>query len=226
MIPNEKGTMACQELEARPEEGEPTKVDRKPEAAEERQVPDENAEVIPVGEPRKKRRTDRKLAAERRRQMKEQTQDNDGCRRRLAVARTGTSNHAKVARKTQADQKMPRRATVARRMRDIFRPNTTHHAKVALRKGIARKNWVMDSVLRGIVTGQTSGRRRQQQRKCNEGIRNQDGEELLHNCGLRRNSKFLRYQRPPEQQTMDWTLWRCRPPAKRKKKNGPCWRNR
>jgi hypothetical protein len=64
-------------------------------------------------------------------------------------------------------------------MRDIFRPNTTRHAKVALRKGIARKNWVMDSVLRGTVTGQTSGRRRQPQHKCNEIMRNQDADELL-----------------------------------------------
>jgi hypothetical protein len=120
-------------------------------------------------------------------------------------------------------------------MRDIFRPKTTRHAKVALRKGIARKNWVMDSVLRGTVTGQTSGRRRQPQQKCNEGMRNQDAGELLRLRkkrairmfgGLRRNSTLLRYQPPPEQQTMDWTLWRCRPPPKRKKKNNPCWRNR
>jgi hypothetical protein len=42
-------------------------------------------------------------------------------------------------------------------MRDIFRTNTNRHAKVALRKGIARNNWVIDSVLRGTLTGQTSG---------------------------------------------------------------------
>jgi hypothetical protein len=60
-------TMACQEMEARPEE-KPTSVDRKPEAIEERQFPEENAEVIPVGELRKKRLRDRKPAAERRRQ--------------------------------------------------------------------------------------------------------------------------------------------------------------
>jgi hypothetical protein len=159
----EKETMACQEMEERLEEEKPTSLDRKPEAAEERQVPEENAEVMPVGEPKKKRRRDRNQ-----RKMKKRTQDNDGCRRRLAVARRGTSNRAKVARKIQADRKMPRRATVAGRMRDIFRPNTTRHAKVALRKGIARKNWVMDSVLRGTVTGQTSGRRRQPQQKCNK----------------------------------------------------------
>jgi hypothetical protein len=135
----------------------------------------------------------------------------------------------------QANKKMPRRATVARRMRDIFRPNMTRQAKVALRKGIARKNWVMGSVLRGTLTGQTSGRRRQPQQKCNEGMRNQDAGELLRLRkkratrmfgGLRRNSTLFRYQHPPEQQTMDWTLWRCRPPPKRRKKNCPCWRNR
>jgi hypothetical protein len=56
-------TLACQEMEARQEEEKPTSLDRKPEAAEERQVPEENAEVIPVGEPRKKRRKDREVAA-------------------------------------------------------------------------------------------------------------------------------------------------------------------
>jgi hypothetical protein len=76
------------------------------------------------------------------------------------------------------------------------------------------------------VTGQRSGRRRQPQQKCNEGMRNQDAGELLRLRkkrtrmfgGLRRNSTLLRYQRPPEQQTMDWTLRRGRPPPK--KKNG------
>jgi hypothetical protein len=46
-------------------------VDTKPEATEERQVPEENATVMPVEEPKKKRRRDRQLAAERRRQKQE-----------------------------------------------------------------------------------------------------------------------------------------------------------
>jgi hypothetical protein len=54
-----KETLACQEMETRQEEEKPTSLDRKPEAAEEGQIPEENAEVIPVGEPRKKRRRDR-----------------------------------------------------------------------------------------------------------------------------------------------------------------------
>jgi hypothetical protein len=60
-------TMACQEVEARQEEKEPSSVDMKPEVGEQREVPVEDAELMPVGEPKKKRRRDRKLVAERRR---------------------------------------------------------------------------------------------------------------------------------------------------------------
>jgi hypothetical protein len=56
---NEVETMACQGMEARPEEEKPTSADRKPEAAEEYEVPAENATVKPVGEPKKKRHWDR-----------------------------------------------------------------------------------------------------------------------------------------------------------------------
>jgi hypothetical protein len=122
--------MACQEMEARQEVAEPSSVDMKPETAEERQFLVEDAEVMAVGEPKKKRRRDRKLAAERRRQKNERAQCQGGCRTKgLAAARRGTCHRAEVARKMQTDKKMPRRTTVARRMRDIFRPNTTRLAK-------------------------------------------------------------------------------------------------
>jgi hypothetical protein len=140
-----KETMAYQEMEACLEEKEPTSVYRKPKVAQQREVPENDAEVMLVREPKKKRRRDRKLAAERCRQIRERTQD--GCQRRLAAAHKGTSHRAEVARKMQADKKMPRRATVARRMRDIFRPNTTHRAKVAwckrnvFRKSTMQENW-------------------------------------------------------------------------------------
>jgi hypothetical protein len=55
-------TMACQEMEARLEE--PTSVDRKPEVAQQREAPVNDAEVMPVGELKRKRRRDQKLAAE------------------------------------------------------------------------------------------------------------------------------------------------------------------
>jgi hypothetical protein len=48
-------TMACQEMEERLEEEQPTSLDRKPEAAEQREVPVKDAKVMPVGEPKKKR---------------------------------------------------------------------------------------------------------------------------------------------------------------------------
>jgi hypothetical protein len=123
---NRDETMACQEMETHPEEEEPTSADRKPEAAKQRQVPVEDAEVMPVGEPRKKRRRDRNQRNEKKR-----TKGNDGSQRRLAAVRRGTSHRAEVTRKMQADKKTSRRATVARRMRDIFRPNTTRSATVA-----------------------------------------------------------------------------------------------
>jgi hypothetical protein len=45
-------TIACQEMEAHPEEEKPASVDMKPEAAEQqKEVPVEDATVIPVGEP-------------------------------------------------------------------------------------------------------------------------------------------------------------------------------
>jgi hypothetical protein len=73
-------TMACRETtEARLEEKEPTSVEAKPEVAQQQEVPVKDAEVMPVGEPKKKRRRDRKLTAERRRQMNERTQCQDGC---------------------------------------------------------------------------------------------------------------------------------------------------
>jgi hypothetical protein len=133
----------------------------KPEVAQDEKVPVEVAAVMPVGESKKKRRRDRKLAAERRRQKpKNLTQENYETQKKLAVARRGTTHHAEVARKMQADKKMPRRATVARRMRDIFRPNTTRRAKAArqIRKndrkvpGRPRIAWRKRSVIRRNCT--------------------------------------------------------------------------
>jgi hypothetical protein len=146
---NHNETLAYQEMEARPEE-KPTSVDRQPEVAEERQVPEENTEVIPVGELKKKRRRDQTLVTECHRQKpKISTLENCGPLEELAVACRGTTRRAKVARKTPTDRKMSRHATVARRKRDIiksylpqekcrprkelvtFRTRTSHRATVA-----------------------------------------------------------------------------------------------
>jgi hypothetical protein len=71
-------TMACQEMEAHQEEEKPTSADWKPEAAKKRKAPVDDAEVMPVREPKKKRRRDRKLAAEHHRQ-KTNTSTRENC---------------------------------------------------------------------------------------------------------------------------------------------------
>jgi hypothetical protein len=84
-------------------EEKPTSVNRKPKAAEEEEgVPKEDAEVMPVGKPKRKRRRDRKLAAERRRhKLKDKTLEKCGSQKRLAVARRETSHRAKVVRQKE-----------------------------------------------------------------------------------------------------------------------------
>jgi hypothetical protein len=49
--------IACQEMEAHPEEEKPASVDMKPEAAEQREVPVQDATAIPVVEPEKEIRS-------------------------------------------------------------------------------------------------------------------------------------------------------------------------
>jgi hypothetical protein len=94
-------TMACQKMEACLEEEKPTSVDTKPTVAQQEEVPVEDAEVMLVGEAKKKRRRDQKLAVEHRRQKpKNSTREKCGPQKRLAVANRGTSHRAKVARKT------------------------------------------------------------------------------------------------------------------------------
>ncbi|PNF17739.1 hypothetical protein B7P43_G07066 [Cryptotermes secundus] len=68
----------------------PTSVDTKSEAAQQYKVPKEDAEMMPVGGP-KKRHRNRKLAAERRGKPKERTQGKDGCRKKLAVTHKETT---------------------------------------------------------------------------------------------------------------------------------------
>jgi hypothetical protein len=100
---NREETVACQEkTEARLEgKEEATSVDMEPEVAHE-EVPVEDAVVMPVGEPRKRRRDRRNLAAgrhqqkenrnldaRRRRNQQKLSHSQDGCRRNLVAARRG-----------------------------------------------------------------------------------------------------------------------------------------
>jgi hypothetical protein len=80
------------------EEEEPTSVDRKPEAAERREVPVEDAVVKPV-KGRKKWHRGKKQAAERCEDPKELIRGICGARRKLAAACRKVSRCAKVARR-------------------------------------------------------------------------------------------------------------------------------
>jgi hypothetical protein len=92
---------------------------------QEAEAPAENVTMMPVVEPKKKRRRDRNLAAERRRQKpKTSTRENGGPQEKLAPA----------------CWKVPRRATVAWRKRNISKENLTQR-KCSPRKEVtaARK---------------------------------------------------------------------------------------
>jgi hypothetical protein len=112
-------------MEACLEKKKPTSPDRKPEATRKTEAPAENARVIPVEEPKKKRRRDRKLATERcHQELKDMKKKNCGPQKRLAVAHRGTTHCAKVGQKTPIDRKMSRHPTVAWRKRNLFRKST------------------------------------------------------------------------------------------------------
>jgi hypothetical protein len=107
----EEETMAYQEIEAHPEEEkEPTSVYRKPEVAQKQEVPVEDTEVMPVGEPKKKRRRHRKLAMERGcQEPKDMKRINGGPQEKLAAARKGTTHREKVTRHMKVtDRKVAR----------------------------------------------------------------------------------------------------------------------
>jgi hypothetical protein len=225
----EEETMACREMtEARPEEEKMlTLVNMKPEMVEQQEVPVEDAEVMPVGEPKKKRRRDRKLAAERRRQKpKTSTLESCGHPKELAVTCKRTTRLVKVARKTPIDWKMSHRATVAQRKRDIVklylpqekchpqrelvtsRTRTTHHAGVARQmENAIGKVRAKDSLVQRTQKGWTPRWRQLIRQEGTKEATNRDFADKL-----RLGSK--------------WTLWRGRPPPKRKKGNGPYGRNR
>jgi hypothetical protein len=63
---------------------------------EHQEIPKEEASVMPVGEPRKRRRVCN-LATEHRQKRKERTRGNRGSRRKSAAACRKVCRHAKVA---------------------------------------------------------------------------------------------------------------------------------
>jgi hypothetical protein len=119
-------TMACREtMEAHLEEEELTSVGKKPEAAEQQELPIEDATVMLVGEPKRIWHRDRKLAAERLCQKpNNSTREKCGSQTILAIVHRGTSCHAKVARQTkETGRKMSGCTRIACHQRSVGRRN-------------------------------------------------------------------------------------------------------
>jgi hypothetical protein len=102
-------------MEAYPEEKEPTSVDRKPEVAQQDEVPKKDAEIMPVGGPKKRCGYQK---------MNEWTQNQEGCQKRLVVAHREMSRHAKVAWQIKEnDRKVSGHAIGAWCKRSVIRRN-------------------------------------------------------------------------------------------------------
>jgi hypothetical protein len=100
-------------------------------------VPREDATVMPVGEPRKRRR-DRKLDARRRRKQQERTQKKDGCRKDLVAAHRGTTHRAQVERGRTLLTKETRGYCGSQKRVVVDYRKIPRHATVAWRKGHIR----------------------------------------------------------------------------------------
>ena len=217
----DKEMTAYREMEAHPEE-EPTSVETKPEAAEHREVPVDDALRILVREP-KERRRDWKLAAECCRQTaKDATWENRGPRKELAVTNRRATRRVEAARQEENRRKTSRCATVAQCWRNNFKKETPQGAfrcQRTGRKGVKTiggrqplcqtKEVPTKKGIGGCRLGQRShpGRRGTQEKTTYEAV-NVKNRKLL----IRFTAK-------------SWTLWRGRPPPKRKKGNCPYGRN-
>jgi hypothetical protein len=112
---------------------------------EHQEVSKEEAAVMPVGQPRK-RRGNRNLAAERRQKPKEMTLGYCGSRNRVTIA----------------DRKVSRRAAVARRRRDIFTQERTRVKRGPLEQLVAARR---GATLRVKMAGRETAKRRTFRRK-------------------------------------------------------------
>jgi hypothetical protein len=173
---------------------EATDMEANPEEKEHREVPMEDAAVKSSGALKQRHRSQH-LAARRRGKPQERTQGKDGFRKKLAAARRGT-----------------RREGVTQRKGNAVRKNRT---RCNVEQG-SRKEW-------------TFGKRHRTKPKGSHGVKNRDAKEQLRlrsertsggifgkTFGLEVAKRAARSSVMMRKIT-DWTLWRGRPPPKRKK---------
>jgi hypothetical protein len=197
--------------------------------------PKGEAAVMPMGEPRKRRRV-RNLDAERRQKNKGRTRENGGSRRKLAAACKKVSRRTKVAwQKRNLFRKI--------RIQENCEPwkkfsptgiRMTHRAKVALLEGnIVRNKWTRAKAERGIQKVRTRHEGRKSVKDLGGGrpryLRKRDLKKLrVESTGNldRTLSKTTRLEIAERitrstvgvRKIKCWALWRGRPPPKRKEK--------
>jgi hypothetical protein len=229
-------TMACEEkTEGRLEEvEEPASVDMTPEVADE-EVPGQDAEVVPAGEPGKKRQDRRHLAAERR-QRKEQgrAQRKHGCLKRLVATRRGTTCRAVVARRRILFSETTRSGLIVA-AREVTRRVQVARRNNLPRKDTARKDLAATGREETRRTKVTRHRRNRRKKIATGGNHIRDKTERGTQRTLALEKRFWTRQigrAGPEDSSGGpyvasrkikcWILWRGRPPPKRKKK----WRKK
>jgi hypothetical protein len=139
---------------------------------EHQEIPMGEATVMPVGEPRKRRRV-RNLATGRHQKMEERTRGYCGPRRKLAAACRKVSCHAKVAwRKRNLIRKIRIQAcSESQKELALARREMMHHAKVARSRRHNRKRYDQANVALRTPKGRMSGMRRWKDPECNNGMR-------------------------------------------------------
>jgi hypothetical protein len=206
---NQEETMACQgNMEACLEVEEPASKDRTPEVAHDEEIPKEDAVVMPVAKPRKRRRDRRNLAAVRRqkeqdqnlvsrRRRKEQTraQKRDGCRRNLVAAHRGTTREYCESRKnlTATGREETRRAKVARHKQNFVGRNRRNEIATG-------RNHTEDKIERGTQRVRAPMKRLWTRQVGGTGPDHLGGGSYVASWNIK-----------------SWTLWRGRPPPKQKK---------
>jgi hypothetical protein len=230
--------MACQEkMEARLEvEDKPASVDTTPEVAHEQGVQMEDAVIMPVGEPRKRRRDRRHLAAQGRQKKEERNLDarRRGKQQNTVAARRGTTRRAAVARRRRIlfIKDTTREFHGSRNNLVAAHRGTTRRAKVARRKeNLIRKNLTKDNMVRRAPERRTFGRKYQPTQKDKNGLRSRRLTHHLRNWREYDKTFMKNYEKVTGvgiakqiagspvtlQKNKNWTLWRGRPPPKRKK---------
>jgi hypothetical protein len=213
---------------------------------EHQEIPNGEAAVMPVGEPRK-RCSIRNLAAERRQKWKERTWGNHGARRKSAAACRKVSRRAKVAwRKRNHIMRIETKINYGpqKRLTVTCRKTTSRETVGWHSENVVRNDRTRDQAERGTPKRRKGGEGLWKFPECNNGISDQGIKQKLHSrkqikdlgerlplCPRNKRTFSGIYRKPTGleiakqiarctvglKRIKDWALWRGRPPPKRKR---------